>query len=183
VKFCRFPRFLALLAAAWLTLAGCGQPSEPADSPSVQATPSSESAQTAATAASAQATPSKPGWSTSYEQGQQEAKTNNKLVLLDFTGSDWCGWCVLLDREVFSKPQFKEYASKNLVLIELDFPKRKPLPDALRQQNLQLARRYQISAFPTIIVLNGDGQVVGELGYVKGGPNAFIAELERLRKG
>ena len=121
--------------------------------------------------------------STSYEQGQQEAKANNKLVLLDFTGSDWCGWCVLLDREVFSKPQFKEYASKNLVLIEIDFPKRKPVPDALRKQNVVLARRYQIQGFPTIIVLNGDGQMVGELGYVKGGPAAFIAELEKLRKG
>jgi thioredoxin-related protein len=183
VKFCRFPLFLALPGAACLALAGCGRSSEPSDSPSVQATPPAQSTQSTETAASAQATPSKTGWSTSYEQGQQEAKANNKLVLLDFTGSDWCGWCVLLDREVFSKPQFKEYASKNLVLIELDFPKRKPLSDALRQQNLQLARRYQISAFPTIIVLNGDGQVVGELGYVKGGPNAFIAELERLRKG
>ena len=177
MKFCRFFLFLALLGAASLALPGCGRSSEPVDSSSVQTTPSNESA------LSTQATPSKPGWSTSYEQGQQEAKANNKLVLLDFTGSDWCGWCILLDREVFSKPQFKEYASKNLVLIELDFPKMKQMPDAIRIQNIQLARRYQISAFPTIIVLNGDGQVVGELGYVKGGPNAFIAELERLRKG
>jgi thiol:disulfide interchange protein len=177
VKFCRFSLFFALLGAAWLMLPGCGRPSEPVDSSSAQATPPTE------TAASTQATPSKPGWSTSYERGQQEAKANNKLVLLDFTGSDWCGWCILLDREVFSKPQFKEYASKNLVLIELDFPKMKQVPDAIRIQNVRLAQRYRISAFPTIIVLNGDGQVVGELGYVKGGPNAFIAELERLRKG
>ena len=104
-------------------------------------------------------------------------------MLLDFTGSDWCGWCVLLEREVFSKPQFKEYASKNLVLIEVDFPKKKPLSDAIKKQNLQLAQRYQVQGFPTIIVLNGDGKIVGELGYVKGGPTAFIAELERLRKG
>jgi len=104
-------------------------------------------------------------------------------MLLDFTGSDWCGWCILLEREVFSKPQFKEYASKNLVLIEVDFPKVKKLSDAVRKQNVRLAQRYQVQGFPTIIVLNGDGQVVGELGYVKGGPTAFIAELERLRKG
>jgi thioredoxin-related protein len=185
VKFCRFPLYLALLGAAWLALPGCGRPSEPVDSSSVQTTPPPQSAQSTETASSTQATPSKPGWSisTSYEQGQQEAKANNKLVLLDFTGSDWCGWCILLDREVFSKPQFKEYASKNLVLIELDFPKRKQMPDAIKRQNVRLAQRYRISAFPTIIVLNGDGQVVGELGYLKGGPTAFIAELERLRKG
>ena len=181
MKFCRFP-LLALLGAAWLALSGCGQRSEPVDSSSVETTPSPQSTETAS---STQATPSKPGWSisTSYEQGQQDAKANNKLVLLDFTGSDWCGWCILLDREVFSKPQFKEYASKNLVLIELDFPKTKQMPDAIRKQNVRLAQRYRISGFPTIIVLNGEGQVVGELGYVKGGPNAFIAELERLRKG
>ena len=178
MKSCRLPLLFALLSAAWLALPGCGRPSEPVDSPSVETTPSTQSAPS-----SELATTSKPGWSTSYEQGQQEAKANNKLVLLDFTGSDWCGWCVLLDREVFSKPQFKEYASKNLVLIEVDFPKRKTLSDALKKQNLVLARRYQVQGFPTIIVLNGDGQVVGELGYVKGGPTAFIAELERLRKG
>ncbi len=120
---------------------------------------------------------------TSYEQGQQEAKANNKLVLLDFTGSDWCGWCILLDREVFSKPQFKEYASKNLVLVEVDFPKTKPMPAAVRAQNVRLAERYQVQAFPTIVVLNGDGQIVGEIGYVRGGPDAFIAVLEKLRKG
>lgn len=181
VKFYRFLLLLALLGAAGLALPGCGKPAEPVDSSQAQATPSP--AESSLTTASVQATPSKPGWSTSYEEGQREAKANNKLVLLDFTGSDWCGWCILLDREIFSKPEFKEYASKNLVLIELDFPKRKPMPDALKVQNVQLARRYQISAFPTIIVLNGDGKLVGELGYVQGGPAAFIAELERLRKG
>jgi protein disulfide-isomerase len=131
----------------------------------------------------AAAVDSKPGWTTSYEQGQQEAQANNKLILLDFTGSDWCGWCKLLDREVFSQPQFKEYAKQNLVLVELDFPKRKRISDAIRNQNLQLAMRYQIQGFPTLIVLNGEGQKVGELGYMEGGPAVYIAQLERLRKG
>jgi thioredoxin-related protein len=171
VKVCRFPLLLALLGAAMLALPGCEQRSETVDSPSTQTTPSD------------QTTPTKPGWITSYEQGQQEAKTNNKLMLLDFTGSDWCGWCTLLDREVFSKPQFKEYASKNLVLVELDFPKMKYISAATRAQNERLAMQYQVQAFPTIIVLNGDGQVVGAFGYMKGGPDAFIAVLEKLRKG
>jgi protein disulfide-isomerase len=176
VKVSRFP-LLAVLSSALLAFPGCGRRAESADSSSTQATPSTQAAP------STQTTPSKPGWITSYEQGQQEAKANNKLVLLDFTGSDWCGWCVLLDREVFSKPQFKEYASKNLVLVEVDFPKMKPMSDAIRAQNVRLAERYQIQAFPTIIVLNGDGQIVGELGYMQGGPDAFIAVLEKLRKG
>jgi len=183
VQICRLPFFPALLGIAVLALPACGRRSESVDSPSAQGTPPAQTAPATQTAPSNQATPSKPGWMTSYEQGQQEAKVNNKLVLLDFTGSDWCGWCILLDREVFSKPQFKEYASKNLVLVELDFPKTKPVADATRKQNIQLAQRYQIQGFPTIIVLNGDGQVVGEFGYMKGGPDAFIAALEKIRKG
>ncbi len=67
----------------------------------------------------------KPGWLSDYKKAQQEAKANNKLVLLDFTGSDWCGWCMKLNKEVFSQPQFKDYASKALVLLEVDFPRQK----------------------------------------------------------
>jgi protein disulfide-isomerase len=124
-----------------------------------------------------------PSWSTDYKRSQQEAKTNHKLLLLNFTGSDWCGWCIRLQNEVFSKPEFADYAAKNLVLVELDFPSRKQLSDTIRQQNGEMAERYQIQGFPTIIVLNADGQKVGELGYIPGGPSAFIAELEKLRKG
>jgi protein disulfide-isomerase len=171
VKVVRFFLLLALAGAGLLALPGCGKRPESADSATAQPTPPT------------QAAPTKAGWLTSYDEGQQEAKANNKLVLLDFTGSDWCGWCIMLDREVFSKPQFKEYASKNLVLVELDFPKMKPLSESIRAQNIKLAQRYQIQAFPTIIVLNGNGQVVGELGYMKGGPDAFIAVLEKMRKG
>ncbi len=124
-----------------------------------------------------------PGWSTDYKQSQQEAKASHKLLLINFTGSDWCGWCIKLHREVFSKPEFADYASKNLILMEVDFPRGKQLPEVVQHQNVELAEHYQIQGFPTIIVLNGDGQKVGELGYTPGGPSAFIAELERLRKG
>jgi thioredoxin-related protein len=124
-----------------------------------------------------------PTWETNYKKAQEEAKTGNKLLLLDFTGSDWCPWCIKLDREVFSKPEFKDYASKNLVLMEVDFPRWKELNPAVRKQNEQLAQQYQIEGFPTVVVLNGDGKPVGVLGYMEGGPQAFIAELEKLRKG
>jgi thioredoxin-related protein len=122
-------------------------------------------------------------WLTDYKQAQEQAKAGNKLVLLNFTGSDWCGWCIKLDREVFSTPEFKDYASKNLVLLEADFPHAKPQSASVRRQNEELAMRYQVIGFPTILVLNGDGKVVGELGYTPGGPSTFIAELEKLRKG
>jgi thioredoxin-related protein len=125
----------------------------------------------------------KPGWLTSYEKAQSEAQARNRLLLMDFTGSDWCGWCIMLDREVFSKPEFKEYASKNLVLLELDFPRNKQMPAETMEQNRRLALQYQIQAFPTVVVLDGNGKIRGALGYIRGGPEAFIAQLEKLRNG
>jgi len=122
-------------------------------------------------------------WATDYKKAQEEAKNNKKLLLLNFTGSDWCGWCIKLDREIFSKPEFKDYASKNLVLLTIDFPRSKSQPSTIRQQNQELAQQYQIEAFPTIIVLNGDGRKVWEYpGYFPDGADAFIAQLEKLRK-
>lgn len=125
----------------------------------------------------------KPGWLTDFKKAQDEAKSDRKLLLLDFTGSDWCGWCIRLEKEVFSKPEFTDYANKNLVLMEIDFPKGRELSETERTQNQELARRFGIEGFPTILVLDGDGRKVGELGYMPGGPSAFIAELNKLRKG
>ena len=134
----------------------------------------------------------KSGWLTSYEQAQKEAQSKNRLLLMDFTGSDWCGWCIMLDKEVFSKPEFKEYANKNLVLVELDFPRAKQIDKDLLHKNMELAEKFQIEAFPTIIVINSDGKVIGSLGYDAGvpadsdkplaTPAAFIASVEKLRK-
>ena len=125
----------------------------------------------------------KPGWLTNYEEAQKEAQAKNRLLLMDFTGSDWCGWCIMLDKEVFSKPEFKEYASKNLVLLELDFPRSKKMPPETAKQNERLAVKYGIQGFPTVVVFDSNGKPLGALGYQAGGPQAFIAQLEKLRKG
>ena len=123
-------------------------------------------------------------WLTDYKRAQEEAKANKKLLLLNFTGSDWCGWCIKLDRDVFSKPEFKEYASKNLVLLTIDFPRAKQQPANVKVQNQELATQYQVQGFPTIVVLNGDGRKVWEYpGYFPEGAGAFIAALEKARKG
>ena len=121
-------------------------------------------------------------WVTDYKKAQEDAKAGKKLMLLEFTGSDWCGWCMKLDKEVFSTPEFQNYASRNLILVKLDFPRRRPQTEALKKQNEQLAEKYGIQGFPTIIVLNGQGEKVGELGYIEGGPSPFLAKLETLPK-
>ena len=123
-------------------------------------------------------------WITDFKKAQEEAKANHKLVFIDFTGSDWCGYCIQFDRAILSKPEFKDYANKNLVLLEIDFPRRKQQSIEVRKQNMELAERYQIEGFPTLVVLDGDGKTVWRFeGYFPGGVTAFLAELDKARKG
>jgi protein disulfide-isomerase len=122
------------------------------------------------------------GWGENYEKAAAEAKAENKLLLLDFTGSDWCPWCIKLNKEVFSQSEFKDYAAKNLVLMEVDFPQTKTQPNAVKTQNARLQSQYKIEGYPTVVVLNSQGKKVGELGYQAGGPKAFIAALDKLKK-
>jgi protein disulfide-isomerase len=124
------------------------------------------------------------GWLTDFKQAQQEAKAGNKFVLLDFTGSDWCGWCKKFDKEVLLQPEFKDFARNNLVVVEVDFPRGKQQSLELKKQNRELAMQYEIMGFPTIVVLNSDGQKLWRYdGYFPDGPAAFIAQLQKLRKG
>ena len=120
-------------------------------------------------------------WLTDFDAAQGEARTENKMLLINFTGSDWCPPCIMLHRQVFTQPAFTEYAAKNLVLLEIDFPHTKEQSAALKEANEKLAERYGIYGFPTVIVLDSSGKKVGELGYMPGGPDAFIAELKKLR--
>jgi thioredoxin-related protein len=123
-------------------------------------------------------------WTTDYKKAQEEAKANHKLLLLDFTGSDWCGFCFQLDRAILSQPRFKDYASKNLILMEVDFPRRKAQSIETTKQNQQLAQRYQVQGFPTLVVLNGEGKTVWRYdGLYTGDIAAFLAELDKVRKG
>ncbi len=118
-------------------------------------------------------------WMTNYDDALKKAKSENKPILIDFTGSDWCGWCMKLDKEVFSLAEFQDYAAKKLVLLKADFPRHKELPAAEKAQNEKLASQFHIEGYPTIVVLDSNGKKEGELGYMPGGPKAFIAELEK----
>ena len=119
-------------------------------------------------------------WLTDLTKAQSQARTEKKAMLLNFTGSDWCGWCIRLQREVFSKPEFDEYARKNLVLVEVDFPKRKAQSDAQLRANRALAQRFSVEGYPTLVVLDSAGKELGRLGYEPGGPKSFLAKLSKL---
>ncbi len=119
-------------------------------------------------------------WITDYPAALRQAARENKIVLLNFTGSDWCGWCVKLEKDVFSKPEFAAYASRHLVLVKIDFPRKARLPAAEAAQNAGLQRQFGVRGFPTLIAVDASGRKVAEIGgYVRGGPKAFIAALEK----
>jgi protein disulfide-isomerase len=87
-------------------------------------------------------------WTTDYKAALVQAKAQNKLVLLDFTGSDWCGYCKLLDKEVFTQQSFKDFADKNYILVTVDFPHQKQLPDDVKQQNDALGKQFRSTVIP-----------------------------------
>ena len=124
--------------------------------------------------------PVKTGWLTDFAQAMDAARRENKTVLLDFTGSDWCGWCITLRREVFNTVEFQNYAATNLVLLEADFPQGIPQSEALKKQNQELLRQCGIEGFPTIIVLNSTGKILGRTGYLPGGPTPFITQINAI---
>ena len=122
-------------------------------------------------------------WLTDLPAAQKKAKDEKKLVLMDFTGSDWCGWCIKLNKEVFSTKEFADYAKDNLVLVELDFPNKKKQSAELKKANQALKQKYGADGFPTIVVLNSEGkQVWKQVGYMPGGPTAWIAKLDEAKK-
>jgi thioredoxin-related protein len=137
------------------------------------------------TQASASTTTPSASWLIDYKKAQEEAKSNSKFMLLNFTGSDWCPGCIMLRRDVFDSDQFRDYASKNFVLVEVDFPRGKLQRPEVAEQNQTLAERFGIQVFPTVVILNSEGKKVGVLlGYDPSeGAKGYIAELEKFRKG
>jgi len=115
-------------------------------------------------------------WQTDFAQAAKEAAQQHKYLLLDFTGSDWCPWCIKMDKEVFNQSQFSNFAGKNLILVKLDFPRKTSSQSAAeRSQNEGLAKKYNIEGFPTYVLLDPSGKEVRrQVGYLEGGPTAFI---------
>lgn len=119
-------------------------------------------------------------WTTYSQAVLDKAKTENKYILLDFTGSDWCGWCIKLNSEVFSQPEFITYAKDNLICVEVDFPQRKKISAEQKKINEELANTMGVRGFPTIFILDPNGKVVGKTGYKQGGAEAYVKHIKEI---
>ena len=122
-------------------------------------------------------------WGTDFDAALKQAKAQKKLVLLDFTGSDWCPWCIKMDQETLSTTKFLSYAADKLVLVMLDFPHNTPQSDGLKRANQALYDRFSVDGFPNFLLLDASGKELGrQVGYLSGGPDAFTAELDGFSK-
>lgn len=126
-------------------------------------------------------------WNTDMMKAVDKSIAEKKPLLLFFTGSDWCGWCKRLQAEVFEKPEFKDWATENVVLVELDFPRRSALPPELQKQNSELQQMFQVRGYPTIWMVSPTKQEnninfakLGSTGYVAGGPRPWIASADQI---
>ena len=139
-------------------------------------------------------TPAKPGpapelekftagstWENDYPQALERAAGEKKAVLLNFTGSDWCVWCDRLRDEVFTQKPFLDFAEKNLVLVEVDFPRKTAQPAKQKEQNESLAAQFHVTGYPTIVLVDSSGRELGRTGYMQGGAKTFVRELKRFK--
>ena len=124
-------------------------------------------------------TSSDENWGTNLEAALTKAKTANKMVFVDFTGSDWCPPCMALHKNVLTQKAFLDYAKENLELVVLDFPRSKPLPEAQQKYNQDLARKHKIEGYPTVIVFDGDGKEVHRaVGFSGQDAAGYVASLK-----
>ena len=119
-------------------------------------------------------------WKMNLEDAVQIAKEENKAVLINFTGSDWCKWCFKLNDEVFSQTEFEKYAADNLVLVKIDFPRSVPQTNETKMYNQTLAQKYGIQGFPTILIMDKAGNLLAKTGYQPGGADNYVNYIQSL---
>lgn len=122
-------------------------------------------------------------WTMDYKAALNEAKKSDYPIFLNFTGSDWCGWCKLMDKNVFSKKSWINYAKENILLVTIDFPQDPNIvPEKYKERNARISKQFGIEGYPTYIIVDSDG--ISELGRLGAGrektAESFIKEVEEL---
>jgi thioredoxin-related protein len=129
-------------------------------------------------------------WYTDMSVATDLAIKENKPMFLFFTGSDWCGWCIRLQNEVFKTSEFIKWASNDVILVEIDFPRKNEQTDAVKMQNAQLQQQLQVRGYPTVWFVSAtktaDAKVnlnaLGSSGYLAGGPQVWLENANQIIK-
>ena len=120
-------------------------------------------------------------WHTDVKEAMAIGNKEKKPLLLFFTGSDWCGWCIRLQKEVLTTPEFRKWAKEKVILVELDYPRSVPQSQEIKQQNYGMQNAFGVQGYPTVwfaTVQTKDGKPsfggLGKTGYDPGGPVAWL---------
>ena len=117
-------------------------------------------------------------WHSTIEEAIKVAQKEDRPILVQFSGSDWCKWCIKLNNEVLHTKEFGDYAKDNLVLVNLDFPRTIPQSNEVRNYNRAQMNKYGVRGFPTVLLMDKNGNVVKFTGYQPGGPSAYIKHIK-----
>lgn len=129
-------------------------------------------------------------WETDITKAVKMSEKSKKPILMFFTGSDWCGWCIRLQKEVLKTPEFAAWAKDNVILVELDFPRRTPQSDEIKKQNFELQQFFGVRGYPTVWFATATKDKAGKIaftqlgstGYVAGGPTAWLDGANKILK-
>jgi thioredoxin-related protein len=165
---------LVILMISLVAVLGCTQPDKQ------QNDPPAEAATGEATETPVEGTYQTGTWIEDFVQAKEHSKELNRPILMNFTGSDWCKWCFKLRDEVFTQDAFKDYAKDNLVLLTVDFPMKRQLPQEQQAANEALQQHYGIEGYPTILLVDSEGKEIGRTGYQPGGPENYVKHLREL---
>lgn len=119
-------------------------------------------------------------WSKDYVAVLKQSKASGRPVFAYFSGSNWCGFCKRMSKEILSTEEFKDFAQDNLELVNLDFPRPAPADDKVHELNLWLKEQHGVVGFPAVLILDGDGVVLGRLGYTREGAADFVVKLKSI---
>lgn len=120
------------------------------------------------------------GWETDFARVSADARKSGSYMLLYFSGSDWCHWCMKINSEFFNSDVFKKFAKENLLCVSVDFPRQKTLSKELKEQNESLAKKYDVRGYPKVIILSPEGEIVGQTGYSKIEAKEFVDNLKKM---
>ena len=123
------------------------------------------------------------GWLVNLDEAYAQSKKSGKPIMANFTGSDWCGWCKRLSSAVFNKPDFKKWANDNVVLLELDFPRRTSIPQKYKEQNAGLQQAFQVRGYPTVWVFDLDKDAKGQYSISALGKTGYTPTVEQFTSG
>lgn len=143
----------------------------------------SATATAATTAEKEEYKPGNEGWHVYLQEAYEESKKTGKPILANFTGKKWCGWCKKLTKDVFVHDEFKTWADKNVVLLELDYPRREPLPEDIAKQNRELQQAFQVRGYPTVWVFDLEKDASGEYTIAALGKTGYTKTVTEFTAG